>query len=121
VRRQPVPLAWTDTRVIRPLTGSFAPLPPGPKPTSVVVLAPPGDPDLSDYDSRFESTHRPSDLPWGAGDALQWLTDHNPKADQVETIDRLVPIQDHGDRLTLLRSPGAAAAFGPGDRTAPGT
>ena len=52
------------------------------------------------------------------GDALQWLTGHNPKADQVETIDRLFPIQYHGDRLTLLRSPGAAAAFGPGDRTA---
>jgi hypothetical protein len=37
--------------VIRSLTGSFAPLPPGAKPTSVVVLAAPGDPDLVDYDS----------------------------------------------------------------------
>jgi hypothetical protein len=54
--------------MIRSLTGSFAPLPPGAKPTSVVVLAAPGDPDLFDYDSRFESTHRPCDLLWGPGD-----------------------------------------------------
>ena len=46
------------------------------------------------------------------GDALRWLTDHNPKADQVETIDRPFPIQ-YGDRLTLPRSSGAAAALGP--------
>ena len=56
---------------------------------------------------------------WGPGDpadALQWLADHNPEPDQVETIDRLFLIQYHGDRLTLPRSPAVAAALGPGER-----
>jgi hypothetical protein len=113
VCRYPVLLAWTDTCV------TLAHLPPGENPTGVIVLADPDDPDLFDYDSRFESTHRPCDLLWGPGDptdALQWLADHNPEPDQVETIDRLFLIQYHGDRLTLPRSPAVAAALGPGER-----
>ena len=113
VCRYPVLLAWTDTCV------TLAHLPPGENPTGVIVLADPDDPDLFDYDSRFESTHRPCDLLWGPGDptdALQWRADHNPEPDQVETIDRLFLIQYHGDRLTLPRSPAVAAALGPGER-----
>lgn len=79
----------------------------------------PDDPDLFDYDSRFESTHRPCDLLWGPGgqaDALRWLADHSPEPDQVEIIDRLFLIQYHGDRLALPRSPAVAAALGPGEQ-----
>jgi hypothetical protein len=113
VGRYPVLLAWTDTSV------ALAHLPPGENPAGVVVLVDPDDPDLFDYDSRFESTHWPCDLLWGPGDpadALQWLDDHKPEPDQIETIDRLFLIQYHGDRLTLPRSPAVAAALGPGDR-----
>lgn len=113
VCRYPVLLAWTDTCV------SLAPLSPGENPTCVIVLADPDDPDLFEYDSRFESTHRPCELLWGPGgqaDALQWLADHNPEPDQVETIDRLFLIQYCGDRLSLPRSPAVAGALGPGDR-----
>jgi hypothetical protein len=113
VCRYPLLLAWTDTCV------TLGTLPPRENPTCVVVLADPDDPDLFDYDSRFESTHRPCDLLWGPGgqaDALQWLADHSPEPDQVETIDRLFLIQYHGDRLTLPRSPAVAAALGPGER-----
>ena len=49
-------------------------------------------------------------------DALQRLADHNPKADQVETMDGLFLIQYCGDRLSLPRSPAVAGALGPGDR-----
>jgi hypothetical protein len=118
VCRYPLLLAWTDTCV------SLAMLPPGENSTCVVVLADPDDPDLFDYDSRFESTHRPCELLWGpAGqaDALHWLADHNPEPDQVETIDRLFLIQYRGDRLILPRSPAVAAALGSGEGMAPGT
>jgi len=54
--------------VIRSLTGSFAPLPLARSPRASSSSPPPGDPDLFDYDSRFESTHRPCDLLWGPGD-----------------------------------------------------
>jgi plasmid stabilization system protein ParE len=65
VRRYPVLLAWTDTCVTRSVTGSIAPLPERANLTCVLVLADPDDPDLFEYDSRFESTHRPCDLLWG--------------------------------------------------------
>jgi hypothetical protein len=119
VGRYPVLLAWTNTCVTRSVTGSLAPLPPGANPTCVIVLADPDDPDLFEYDSRFESTHWPCDLLWGPGgpaDALQWLAHQHPEPDQVETIDRLFLIQYHRDRLTLPRSPAVAAALGPSDR-----
>jgi hypothetical protein len=119
VSRYPVLLAWTDTCVTRSVTGSLAPWPPDASPTCVIVLADPDDPDLFEYDSRFESTHRPCDLLWGPGDpadALQWLADHNPEPDQVETIDRLFLIQYRSDRLILPRCPAVAAALGPGER-----
>ena len=119
VSRHPVVLAWTDTCVTRSVTGSLVPLPEGANPMCVVVLAEPDDPDLFEYDSRFESTHWPCDLLWGPGDpadALQWLADHHPEPDQVETIDRLFLIQYRGDRLTLPRSPAVAAALEPGER-----
>jgi hypothetical protein len=119
VSRYPVLLAWTDTCVTRSVTGSLAPLPLGANPTCVIVLADPDDPDLFEYDSRFESTHWPCDLLWGPGgpaDALQWLADQHPKPDQVETIDRLFLIKYRRDRLALPRSPAVAAALGPGER-----
>src|SRR5208283_5207938 len=77
-------------------------------PTCVVVLADPDNPDVFEYDSRFESTHWPCDLLWGPGDpadAVEWLVGHHPGSDQVETIDRLFLIQYRGDRLILPRSP----------------
>jgi hypothetical protein len=110
--------------VIRSLTSSFAPFPPAAKPTSVVVLAASGDPDLFDYDSRFESTHRPCDLLWDPGDPAMPCSGSpitTPRQTRSRPSTALFPIQYHGDRLTLLRGPGAAAAFGPGDRTAPST
>ena len=61
VCRYPVLLAWTDTFV------TLAHLPSGENPTGVIVLAHPDDPDLFDYDSRFESTHWPCDLLSGQG------------------------------------------------------
>jgi len=103
VSRQPILLSWTETCVTRSVTGSLVPLPEGANPTCVIVLADPDDPDLFEYDSRFESTHRPCDMLWGPGasaEALQWLADHHPEPDQVETIDRLFLIQYCGDRLT---------------------
>ena len=54
--------------MIRSLTGSFEPLPLARSPRASSSSPPPGDPDLFDYDSRFESTHRPCDLLWGPGD-----------------------------------------------------
>jgi len=118
VSRYPVLLAWTDTCVTRSVTSNLMPLPEGANPTCVIVLADPDDPDLFEYDSRFESTHRPCDLLWGPGDpadALQWLADHRPEPDQIETIDRLFLIRYCGDRLALPRSPAVAAALGPAE------
>jgi hypothetical protein len=119
VSRYPIILAWTDTCVTQSVPGGPAPLPPGANPTGVVVLADPDDPDLFEYDSRFESSHWPCDLLWGPGDpadAVEWLADHHPEPDQVETIDRLFLIQYRGDRLILPRSPAVAAALAPGER-----
>ena len=101
-----------------------ATLPPGKNPTCVVVLADPDDPDLFDYDSRFESTHRPCDLPWGLGgpaDAQQWLADHHPEPDQVEIIDRPFLLQYHGDRLTPRVAQPSRRRLGTASGTAPGT
>jgi hypothetical protein len=119
VDRCPVLLSWTDTEVTRAVPGSFPRPARGENPSSVILLADPDDPDLFDYDSRFESTSRPCDLLWGSGDpaeALQWLADHNPEPDQVETTDRLFLLQYHRDRLSLPRSPATAAALESGER-----
>jgi hypothetical protein len=58
----------------------------------VVVLAIPDDPELSDFDARFERTTYPCDLLWGPGDsseAAPWLHAHLPIQDEIEFMDRL--------------------------------
>jgi hypothetical protein len=105
--------------VTRSVPGSFAQVATGENPECVVILADPDDPDLFDYDSRFESASRPCDLLWGPGDpadALEWLAEHNPEPDKAETTDRLFLLQYRDDRLSLPRSPAIAAALGPGER-----
>ena len=122
VARYPVLLSWTDTEVTRAMVdrpvaagtvhGSSARPARGGNPECVVVLADPDDPDLFDYDSRFESTSSPCDLLWGPGDlagALEWLAVHIPEPDKAETTDRLFLLQYRGDRLSLPRSPAIAA------------
>jgi hypothetical protein len=62
VARHPILLSWTDTEVTQSLPGGSGHLATGEDLRCVVVLADPDDPDLFDYDSRFESTTRPCDL-----------------------------------------------------------
>lgn len=120
VARYPVLLSWTDTEVTRAVVdrpvaagtvhGSTARPARGGNPECVVVLADPDDPDLFDYDSRFERTSSPCDLLWGPGDpagALEWLAVHNPEPDKTETADRLFLLQfrdlREGRRITGMR------------------
>ena len=119
VIRYPVLLSWTDTEVTRSVPGGSVRPARGGSPACVVLLVDPDDPDLFDYDSRFESTNSPCDLLWGPGDladALDWLAEHNPDPDKAETVDRLFLLQYRGDRLSLPRSPAIAAALGPGEK-----
>jgi hypothetical protein len=119
VARYPLLLSWTDTEVTRSVSGRYGQVASGENLACVVVLADPDDPDLFDYDSRFESTSRPSDLLWGPGDpvdAMEWLAEHNPQPDTTETVDRVFLLQYRDDRLSLPRSPAIAAALAPGER-----
>ena len=124
VARYPVLLSWTDTEVTRsvvtpPVPGSRARPARGGNRECVIVLADPEDPDLFDYDSRFESTSSPCDLLWGPGDpagALEWLAGHHPAPDTAWTADRLFLLQYRGDRLSLPRSPAIAAVLRPGEK-----
>lgn len=113
VDRYPVLLSWTDCEVTRSVvTGS---VPGGPARPARKG----DDPDLFDYDSRFESTSSPSELLWGPGDsadALKWLAGRSPEPDRAETVDRLFLLQYRGDRLSLARSPATAAALDPQER-----
>jgi hypothetical protein len=124
VVRYPVLLSWTDTEATRSVVTRSVPGNParparGGNPECVVVLADPDDPDLFDYDSRFESTNSPCDLLWGPGntaDALEWFAGHSPEPDTAETADRLFLLQYCGDRLSLPRSPALAAALRSGEK-----
>ena len=62
VTRYPVLLSWTDTEVTRSVPGGSMRTARGGNPVCVVVLVDPDDPDLFDYDSRFESINSPCDL-----------------------------------------------------------
>jgi hypothetical protein len=83
------------------------------EPTSVVVLASAGDPDLGDYDALYETTNRPWDWLWGPGtpsEALAWLRNDSPPGDQAEIIDRLFLLRYHDSLLWLPQKPATAAA-----------
>ncbi|HEV2450737.1 MAG TPA: hypothetical protein VGS62_02270, partial [Streptosporangiaceae bacterium] len=110
VTREPVIITWTDTTVT---WGGWGVPADGGNPTSVIALASPGDPDLGDYDARYETTNRPCEWLWGPGtpaEARDWLQSNPPPGDQAETIDRLFLLRYHDSLLWLPQKPATAAA-----------
>jgi hypothetical protein len=77
------------------------------------------DPGLHEFDSRYEVTQYPADLLWGPGsitDAAAWHTEHQPKADECDYLDRTFVMRHDGTDLYLPMRPSVAAALPGPDR-----
>lgn len=77
-------------------------------------------PDLTRYDSMYETLPHPTGYLWGPGprrDALDWLASHPPRADTVDTRGRLFAIRFAGGHLFLPMRPEVAAAQPSGARS----
>ena len=87
--------------------------------TCVLVRAVRHDEGLSRLDALYETTTYPCDLLWGPGtwdDACAWLQREQPPEDEVDVLDRLFLFQRHQGRISLPRSPYAAAALADEER-----
>lgn len=72
------------------------------------------DPNLMEFDSRFETTAYPADLLWGPGtraEALAWLTENNPASSTCDYLDRVFLIRHHDGHLSLPMRPAIAAGL----------
>jgi hypothetical protein len=70
----------------------------------IVVLAPDTDPDLAEFDARFELTSLPAKWLFGPSsfdDAVAWLSDHPDVEDEVDTLDRVFAVRIHKNKVYL--------------------
>jgi hypothetical protein len=75
--------------------------------TFVVLLAVPDDPNLREYDARYEKTLFPAELLWGPSDRAStaaYLSECRRDVDSVGVIDRLFAVRQHGDKTFLAQS-----------------
>lgn len=124
LRRIPVLIGWDATGhvVIEP-AGLLADAPPKPETdefTYVIALAVPGDPQLNQFDARFETTIYPTQWLWGPGtrpDARAWYTAKQPRPDTIAFQDRPMMICFRDGRLYLPQQIAVAAGLPREDRT----
>lgn len=115
VRREIVAIAWTDTAVTSGLARYFSTAPLQGEPSCVIVRANPDDPELLQYDARYEATAYPCDYLWGPGtwqDGQAWLEREQPDGDEAQLLDRLFILRFHQKRLYLPQVPPIVAGLG---------
>ncbi|WP_143120726.1 hypothetical protein [Actinacidiphila alni] len=74
----------------------------------------PTDPELLEYDARFETTRYPADYLWGPGTrkgALDWLEANEHGDDAVDTVDRTLLVREHEGTVYLPMRPEVAAGI----------
>lgn len=72
------------------------------------------DPELNQFDSRFEATHFPSELLWGAGsraDGTAWLDANRPEPDERDYLDRTFIIRQDENQIYLAMRPEIAVTL----------
>lgn len=77
------------------------------------------DPQLWDFDARYEFTPYPTDLLWGPGtrsDALAWLEATAPTGDEVTYQDRVFAVRRHDGRIYPACRPDMLLALPPEQR-----
>ena len=77
------------------------------------------DPDLHQFDSRYEVTCYPAELLWGPGsitDAAAWYTGHRPEPDECDYLDQTFLLRHDAANLYLPMRPAVAAALPDADR-----
>ena len=97
--------------------------PSGPDPsgwTWMLVLGVASDPDLVNFDARYEKSRHPADWLWGPGTAQEaqaWLAEHQPARDNVDILDRVFLLRYLDRVLYLPQHPDIAAAADEKDKT----
>ncbi len=72
------------------------------------------DPDITSYDSWYETTRYPAEYLWGPGtreDGIAWLDANSPQPDECDYLDRVLIIRHHDGQLFLPMKPETAAAL----------
>ncbi|MFD7161133.1 hypothetical protein ACFV9C_41570 [Kribbella sp. NPDC059898] len=74
----------------------------------VIVRAVADDPDLFDFDSRYEQTAYEAEWLWGPGsvdDAAAWMLAESPVVDERDHLDRVFAIRSHAGYLEAPQRP----------------
>lgn len=128
VRRDPIVLCWRPGATMRFAASSFeADLPPEPEQWECVILlavARPwegiDEPNLYRYDSRFETTHYPTEYLWGPGSIFQaadWYAANRPQSDAVQYLDQIFLVNAKGGRIYQPRRPQYVVCLADEDRS----